>query len=230
MRHVDALRLDHFRGLSAYWRVPAEAEDATGGEWVQAPGVDLLNAVREALGALPLVAEDLGDITPEVDALRQRFDLPGMKVLQFAFDEVDGGHLPHNHTVDSVVYTGTHDNDTARGWFDGLEAPTRRRVTDYLGTAGDEIHWDMIRAALRSVGRLAIVPVQDVLGLDGSARMNRPGATEGNWQWRLEEGDLNDEAAERLRRLAELTGRRPIARGGPGNGAADTPGGHGIER
>ncbi len=120
-----------------------------------------------------------------------------------------------------MVYTGTHDNDTTRGWFFGLEPPTRRRVTDYLGVSGDEIHWDLIRAAFSSVGRLAIVPVQDALGLDGSARMNRPGAAEGNWLWRLEEGDLTTDSAERLHRLAELTGRLPREEDEPGDVATD---------
>lgn len=215
---VDVVRLDHFRGLAAFWEIPAGSRDARPGRWVEAPGDALLSALREDLGGLPLIAEDLGVITPDVVALRNRFDLPGMRVLQFAFgaDDATNPFRPHNHSQRSVVYTGTHDNDTVVGWFRGRGGKgqaagevraERRRALRYLGSSGHRIQWDFIRSALASVADTAIVPVQDVLGLGSSARMNTPGSTRGNWAWRLGPRQLRAKHARRLRELVHLYGR-----------------------
>lgn len=205
---ADRVRLDHFRGFESYWRVPAGATTAIDGHWEPGPGRALFEALTSALGAPRLVAEDLGVITPEVEALLEATGLPRMKVLQFAFSEPDSKHLPHHHLPNAVTYTGTHDNDTVRGWFAGLGAEERQRVRDYLGFAGENgIEWAMIRAAYTSVAEAAVVPLQDVLGLGGEARMNRPGANGGNWSWRAREEEIRDGLAARLRRLAELSGR-----------------------
>lgn len=204
----DLLRIDHFRGLEAVWMIPAEAPTAATGFWQPVPGAELLAAMRDALPDLRLVAENLGIITPEVEALRTQFDLPGMVVLQFAFDG-DGSnpHLPHNHARDDVVYTGTHDNDTTLSWFSGLPDATSQRTLDYLGRPGEAMPWPLIRAALASVAALAVLPVQDLLGLDGAARMNTPGTTTGNWAWRLAPGQLAPALAARLRTALEIYGR-----------------------
>lgn len=222
LKMVDVIRLDHFRGFAAYWEVPAGHETAERGRWVEAPGRDLFRALGEAHGQqLPIIAEDLGTITPDVHALRDEFGFPGMRVLQFAFGgDPRDTHLPHNYTRDTVVYTGTHDNDTTVGWYeahgaaeDPQEAARLLRERDYclryLNSDGREVHWDFIRAALSSVADLAIVPLQDVLGLSSEARMNTPASTEGNWAWRLREGDLTDQLARRLRDLTGLYARLP---------------------
>ncbi len=203
---TDLVRIDHFRALAAYWQVPASEPTALRGEWVAGPGMALLAALRRGLGGLPIVAEDLGTITPDVEALREAAGLPGMKVLQFAFDEDDSGHLPHHHTPRSVVYTGTHDNDTTVGWFRDLGAASRARLADYLGADG-EPHWQLIRSAYTSVADLAVVPMQDVLGLGSEARMNLPGRADGNWGWRVPPGLPRGDEPARLRRLALLSGR-----------------------
>jgi 4-alpha-glucanotransferase len=202
----DLVRLDHFRGFVEYWAVPAGEPTAANGRWRQGPGRALFDAVRRELGDVPLVAEDLGTITPDVRALLEDLGIPGMKVLQFAFYGEDT-YLPHRHVPNAVVYTGTHDNDTARGWWAGLTGEERARVRDYLGSDGAEIEWDLIRAAYESVAQRAIVPVQDVFGLGSEARMNTPGEGVGSWSWRAREEDFTPERAARLRRLAELTGR-----------------------
>ncbi|ANX02914.1 4-alpha-glucanotransferase [Immundisolibacter cernigliae] len=204
----DLLRIDHFRGLEAVWMIPAEAPTAATGFWQPVPGAELLAAMRDALPDLRLVAENLGIITPEVEALRTQFDLPGMVVLQFAFDG-DGSnpHLPHNHDRSDVAYTGTHDNDTTLSWFSGLPDATAQRALDYLGQPGEAMPWPLIRAALVSVAALAVLPMQDLLGLGGAARMNTPGTTIGNWGWRLESGQLVPALAARLRSLLDLYGR-----------------------
>jgi 4-alpha-glucanotransferase len=204
---ADLVRLDHFRGLAAYWEVPASEPTALHGRWVPGPGAALLDALRERLGGLPLVAEDLGTITPEVDALRDEAGLPGMKVLQFAFGDLDSSHLPHHHVPNSVVYTGTHDNDTSLGWFAAASSKERGRALDYLGGDGTEPHWDLIRGAFTSVAELAVVPLQDVIGLGSEARMNTPGEAAGNWEWRARADQLRRRDALRLRNLAEVTGR-----------------------
>jgi 4-alpha-glucanotransferase len=208
LARFDLVRVDHFRGFEACWEIPADAPTAASGRWVTVPGAALFDAMLERFGSLPLVAEDLGVITPEVDALRERYRLPGMLVLQFAFD---GGaanpYLPHNHRRDAVVYTGTHDNDTTCAWFEALPASQQQRVVDYLGHAHEPMPWPLIRAALGSVAQLAIVPMQDVLGLGAGHRMNLPGTTSGNWQWRFVWDDVPPGTAERLHRLVTLYGR-----------------------
>jgi 4-alpha-glucanotransferase len=207
LARADAVRIDHFRAFAAYWSVPAGEETALNGRWVKGPGVALFAAVRKALGDVDIVAEDLGDITPDVRELLAGLGIPGMKVLQFAFSEDDSGYLPHNHVPRCVVYTGTHDNDTARGWFGGASDQERRRALEYLGATGQEIEWDLIRAAYESVAERAVIPAQDVFGLGSEARMNTPALAAGNWTWRARDGEFTAERAQRLRRLAEMTGR-----------------------
>ena len=216
LRRFDLLRLDHFRGLAGYWAIPAGARTAREGEWLPAPGMELLAALRAAIGGaeLPLVAEDLGVITPDVVALRRAFDLPGMRVLQFGFDGGgDNSHLAHNFTQRSVVYTGTHDNDTTLGWFRSLDAATAERVGKYLGvTAGATdaaIPQALVRLALASVAVLAVLPVPDLLQLASEARYNLPGTAQGNWTWRLSDGALTPELAAHYRQLNDLFGRLP---------------------
>ncbi|HWQ16070.1 MAG TPA: 4-alpha-glucanotransferase [Roseiflexaceae bacterium] len=205
---VDIVRLDHFRGFAAYWEVPAGEETAINGRWVPGPGAAVFEAARAALGELPIIAEDLGVITPDVEELRDRFGFPGMKVLQFAFGgSADAPYLPHNYTRPFVVYTGTHDNDTTLGWWNALDSGTRSHVQLYLGRSGEDISWDFIRLALASVADTAIIPLQDVLKLGSEARMNTPGRPAGNWSWRYTEGMLDSFAADRLRQLTELYGR-----------------------
>jgi 4-alpha-glucanotransferase len=207
LRLTDLVRIDHFRGFAGYWSIPASEPTAVRGTWLPGPGPKLFHALRAALGDLPIVAEDLGVITPDVLELRRSVGCPGMKVLQFGFSELDSTHLPHRYTPDTVVYTGTHDNDTSRGWFEHLPPEDRQRALDYLASDGRQIEWDLIRTAYASVAELAIVPVQDVLGLGGDARMNTPGRTSGNWRWRVAAEQLEAQRAMRLRRLVELTGR-----------------------
>ncbi len=207
LRACDRLRLDHFRGFVGYWRVPAGDETAEHGAWIDGPGTALFDAWREALGDLPLIAEDLGVITRDVDQLRHDAGLPGIKVLHFAFGDADSDHLPHLLERRCVVYTGTHDNDTSASWYRSLEPETRRRVRRYAGAGAGEIHRGLIRLAYTSVADLAVVPVQDVLGLGGEARMNTPAIAEGNWAWRLAPSALDVEAAAWLRSLAEVSGR-----------------------
>jgi 4-alpha-glucanotransferase len=206
----DLVRIDHFRGFEQNWEIPAAEPTAVKGKWVDGPRDDLFQALRAALGNLPFLAEDLGLITPEVEALRKRLQIPGMKVLQFGFGD-KGAHiyLPHQHEPDCVVYTGTHDNDTTLGWWESLGKDERKAVETYLGKPADGIHWAMIRAALGSVARLAIVPLQDVLGLDSQARMNTPSRTEDNWGWRFLPGALNKEQAIKLRQITEMCDREP---------------------
>ena len=208
LARFDLLRVDHFRGLAAYWAVPAGAINARGGTWRDAPGREMLAAVAREIPDMPIVAEDLGVITPDVDALRQDFGLPGMRVLQFAFGGgADNPHLPHNHGTDCVVYTGTHDNDTTAGWYEGLPDPIRNHMHDYLGIwDGDPID-AMIRTTLASVAQLAILPLQDLLRLGGEARLNLPGTVTGNWQWRAPLAALTPELAAHHRELNELYGR-----------------------
>ncbi len=179
----DAVRLDHFIGYVRYWEIPASEPTAQNGVWRPGPGAELF----EAIGKAQLIAEDLGAVTPEVTALRDRLGLPGIKVLQFAFgtDPQAASFLPHNYRRRSVAYTGTHDNDTTVGWFSKLNEAERRAALDYLGSEGREIHWEMIRSVWRSVANMAIAPMQDLLGLGSEARMNLPGTLQGNWEWRL---------------------------------------------
>lgn len=201
LQFVDIVRLDHFRGFAGYWEIPAGNPTAEFGRWVPGPGKDFLQAVERGLGSLPIIAEDLGLITPDVIELRDAFDLPGMKVLQFAFSSGPGdAFLPHNYQKNFVVYTGTHDNDTAAGWFSSASPGERRFASRYLLLESeDEISWKLIRAAWSSVGVFALAPLQDFLELGSEARMNFPGKAGGNWAWRFLESDLNDELCEKVR-------------------------------
>jgi len=216
---VDLVRLDHFRGFQAYWEVPADAPTAATGRWALGPGTAFLEALRDGLGGLPLIAEDLGDITVEVEALRDRFDLPGMRILQFAFGTESGTehHMPHRFVNHCIVYTGTHDNDTTIGWFTSQEVSTVQTTEDleaerkfalrYVGTTGAEIHWDMIRLGMVSVADTMITPLQDILGLDGRARMNVPGRARGNWGWRFQESQLDARCRDRLADMTAVYSR-----------------------
>lgn len=223
LRHTferfDAARLDHFIGFHNCWAIPPQSRTAVRGQWVDGPGADFFHKVRAALGKLPFVAEDLGLVTNEVVALRDAFRLPGLKVLQFAFgyDPTDPNDHPLRYPERSVVYTGTHDNDTTVGWFraggkdstltNEAVATEHRRALSYLGTDGHEIHWDMIELALKSPAILAILPLQDLMGLGSEARMNRPGTNKGNWEWRFKQTDLDDAIRQRLAELTESNGR-----------------------
>ena len=211
LTHVDVVRLDHFRGFAAAWHVPTEAKTAQSGQWVPGPGADFFNAVQKELGTLPFIAEDLGVITPDVSALRDQYQLPGTRVLQFAFDgHSDNPYLPGNYIPNTVVYTGTHDNATTRGWFETLPEDQRRNMWNYLKRAGgksDEVAWELIRLAWSSLAGLAIAPLQDLLNLGAEARMNLPGSTEGNWRWRCTEGMLSESLIERLRALNTSSNR-----------------------
>lgn len=205
---VDVLRLDHFRGFEAYWAVPGYAPTAVKGEWRPGPGADLFQTVLDALGALPIIAEDLGVITPEVEAIRDEFEYPGMRILQFAFSaDTSSAFLPHNYIQNTVAYTGTHDNDTTRGWFESLDAAGRQEVLDYLDTTENELVRAMIRAVVASVADTAIAPMQDVVGLGNAARMNLPGRPGGNWQWRAAAHHFSPDNQVWLARLAALYGR-----------------------
>jgi 4-alpha-glucanotransferase len=213
LAHVDVVRLDHFRGFAAAWHVPAGAKTAQSGEWVPGPGAAFFSAVQREFGTLPFIAEDLGIITPDVSALRDQFQLPGTRVLQFAFDgHSDNPYLPDNYVPNTVVYTGTHDNATTRGWFETLPEDQRRNLWNYLkrpGGKSDEVAWELIRLAWSSPAGLAIAPLQDLLNLGVEARMNLPGSTEGNWRWRCTEEMLSESVFERLYRLTATTDRHP---------------------
>jgi len=210
--YVDYIRIDHFRGFESFWAVPKGAPNAMKGRWIQARGRAFFEALRQELGDLPVMAEDLGVITPEVDALRDRFDFPGMKVLQFAFgSDPANPFLPFNYVRNCVVYTGTHDNDTTVGWFEKANDYERSNLLSYIGgVAEDGVHWDLIRLALSSIANVAILPLQDVLGLGSEARMNFPSVAEGNWGWRFHMEDLTHESQDRLRHLTRLLGRAPL--------------------
>ncbi|HVG32764.1 MAG TPA: 4-alpha-glucanotransferase [Pyrinomonadaceae bacterium] len=220
LQTVDIVRIDHFRGFAACWEIPGGDKTAERGRWVEAPGRELFTAIRQALGVLPIIAEDLGVITPDVEALRDDFGFPGMRILQFAFSSDTTNHdLPHNYHSNVVVYTGTHDNDTTVGWFkseagagstrDAAQVEREREFClKYLHTDGAEIHWDFIRTVLASVANTAVVPLQDLLGLGTTARMNLPNSTSGNWAWRYRTGALTSETGKRLKDLTDLYGRR----------------------
>jgi 4-alpha-glucanotransferase len=208
--YVDVIRIDHFRGLESYWVVEEGETTAINGRWVEAPGEHFLQRVADKLGQLPLIAEDLGIITPEVEYLRDHFALPGMKILHFAFGSGAGyPYLPFNfYNRNCIVYTGTHDNDTTVGWFEKLADYERQGLLAYLGEVSSwGIHWDLIRVAWSSVANQAIVPLQDLFGLGSEARMNFPSKPEGNWEWRYQSGDLKPEYARRLKMLTETFGR-----------------------
>ena len=209
LKMVDYLRIDHFRGFEAYYAIPYGAKNAVTGEWRKGPYKDLFYALQKSLGDdLPIIAEDLGVITPEVIELRDAFALPGMKILQFGFDNTDENpFLPHQFVPHSVCYTGTHDNDTTLGWYSKASKESREKVRQYMNTDGKEIAWDFIRACYGSVSEMAVVPLQDIMGLDSRARMNTPGTTSNNWQWRYTPDMLRASLAKRLLDISILYGR-----------------------
>ena len=210
LRLVDFIRIDHFRGFEAYWEIPASEPTAVKGMWVEGPGAPLFEAIAAALGELPIIAEDLGVITPGVEKLRDGFGLPGMKVLHFAWNEPANPFLPHNHSVNSVVYTGTHDNNTTRGWWENeVDEPTRAFIKDYLGQDICDIVWTLARVGMRSTARVFVMPMQDVLGLGGEARMNQPGVAAGNWTWRITDAALNHPGKDALLHFTRLYQRHP---------------------
>lgn len=204
----DIVRIDHFRGFAAYWAVPYGEKTAVKGKWVDGPGKDFFDAMLAHFGKLPIIAEDLGVITPDVEELRDTYGFPGMKILEFAFDSKEANdYIPYNYSRNCIVYTGTHDNNTVVGWFNEANEEDRKMLLDYLNTTGDDINWDMIRLAWGSVANTAIVPMQDLLGLDITGRMNVPGTTNNNWRWRATSSDFTPELAEKLAKLTTLYGR-----------------------
>lgn len=204
----DITRIDHFIGFVRCWEVPGANKTAAKGKWAEVPGRDVFEAFSRALGELPLIAEDLGAMTPEVEELRDALSIPGMKILQYAFSDPKNGYLPHNYDRNCVAYTGTHDNDTTVGWFQAASETEREFCKKYLKTNGASIHWDFIRGIFASVADTAIVPMQDVLGLDNSARMNLPASTSGNWDWRLRKDAVTDDTLMILRELTEIFDRQ----------------------
>jgi len=204
----DIVRLDHFRGFEAYWSIPASDDTAINGEWIKARGLELFRTLAEVLGPLPLVAEDLGLITPEVDALRMELGFPGMKVIQFGFSDKGAHiHLPHRYTTRTVAYTGTHDNDTTQGWWSVQSKAEREAIEAYVGDVQERPVGSMIRGVEASVAEIAMVPAQDLLGLGSEARMNTPAVANGNWSWRAPEGSWTPELAAELASLVDVTDR-----------------------
>lgn len=210
----DAIRVDHFRGFDAYWEIKADEETAINGRWVKGPGIKLFNAIKEALGELPIIAEDLGVLTPSVVVLRDSFSFPGMKILQFAFsDNAANGFLPHNYqTSNCVVYSGTHDNDTTLGWYNQGTDLEKHRVREYTQSDGRRINWELIRLGMFSVADLVIIPLQDFMNLGSEHRMNYPGTSTGNWKWRFTPAMLKDVDKEKIRFMANVTNRNPLVR------------------
>ena len=205
---VDVVRLDHFRGFVNYWEIPAGEDTAVNGRWVPGLGEEFLDRVQKEFGALPIIAEDLGEISPEVFQLRDQFNLPGMKILVFAFDSGEANvFLPHHYQENCVVYTGTHDNDTAVGWFHRIGEGEKSFAQRYLKSSGADIAWDLIKAAWASRAVYAIAPLQDLLSLDNQARMNYPGNPQGNWGWRFKSLDLENILRQRLIDINYLYGR-----------------------
>jgi 4-alpha-glucanotransferase len=217
LKLVDIVRLDHFRGFAGYFEIQAGQPTAEHGRWVAGPGSDVFRTIDAQLSdgvttlpdgttrtGLPIIAEDLGVITPDVVALRDEFKLPGMKILQFGFVDPKDPFLPHNYPAHCVAYTGTHDNDTARGWFESAPEHERKFALRYLNTDGTDFAWDLIRSVWSSVATYALAPMQDLLSLGTEARMNFPSRLGGNWEWRMQESDLNEKVASRMRELNEL--------------------------
>jgi 4-alpha-glucanotransferase len=214
----DLVRVDHFRGLVAYWEISAGEQTAINGRWVEVPVYDFFNTLRKRFPSFPIIAEDLGFITPDVREVMRHFGFPGMKVLLFAFGEDDSMHpfLPHTYEHNAVVYTGTHDNNTVRGWFEREAQPdAKERLFRYLGreVSSQDIHWELIRLAMSSIADLAIIPMQDILGLEEDARMNRPNTGEGNWEWQLVPDQIKASVGEKLREMTETYGRAPAQSG-----------------
>ena len=211
LKFVDIIRIDHFRGFESYWQIPFGEKTAVNGQWQPGPGSEFFKIVQNELGYLPFIAEDLGFIDNKVIELRDTWNLPGMRVLQFAFENLQpNSHSPHEHTKDSVVYTGTHDNDTTVGWYQNANSKIQKYTRQYIGTDGKNIAWDFIRLALASPAYLAVIPLQDILSLDSTARMNIPGTTAGNWRWRYCETSLKEQIVNRLSELTVLYGRYDI--------------------
>ena len=207
----DIIRIDHFRGLEAYWEIKASQKTAEKGKWVKAPGEALFKSFQKHFGQLPLVAEDLGVITDKVTMLRHQFNLPGMKIVQFGFeDDFNNAYLPHQHEKDYVVYSGTHDNDTSLGWYRSLSEEVRVRVNDYLACTEQDMPMALVRATIASVAQTAIVPMQDILGLAGEARMNVPGVKDGNWTWRFSWSQVPEDLSRNMLKLNQLYGRYKI--------------------
>ena len=210
-RMYDVVRVDHFRGFDEYYSIPAGSENAIHGTWEKGPGIEIFQKMQEKFGKLDIIAEDLGFLTPSVLKLVKDTGFPGMKVLEFAFDSrEESDYLPHNYTTNCVVYTGTHDNNTIRGWYEEMDEADRQLSIDYMNNAHtpeDEIHWDFVRLALASVAKLAVIPVQDYLGLGGEARINTPSTLGENWRWRMLSGEMTDEIAVKCRKMAKLYGR-----------------------
>ena len=210
LAQVDLVRLDHFCGFESAWHVPADEETAINGKYVPGPSAHFFESMKQALDGLPFIAEDLGTVTPAVETLRDQFELPGMKVLHFAFgDDWSNPFLPHNYVHNSVAYTGTHDNNTSRGWYEEIPDDARDRYRRYTARSGDDVSWDLIRLAWSSVANTAIAPLQDILDLGGEARMNLPGHTGGNWNWRFTFDMLQDLAIDRLRNMTRMFSREP---------------------
>jgi 4-alpha-glucanotransferase len=201
LKLVDILRIDHFRGFAGYWEIPAGKPTAEIGCWVPGPAADFFNAVQANLGSLPILAEDLGVITPDVVALREQFDLPGMKILQFAFSGPDNPFLPHSYPKNCAVYTGTHDNDTTRGWYERAPEAEKDFARRYLQMDGSRIAWDLIRHAWNSVAVFSLAPLQDFLELGTAARMNYPSKLGGNWEWRMNGQALSDGLQKRIKEM-----------------------------
>ena len=205
---VDIVRLDHFIGFTRNWEVPGADKTAENGRWADVPGIELFEALRSQMGGIPLIAEDLGSMTPEVEHLRDSLGMPGMRILQYAFgDDPQNRDLPHNYLPNCVAYTGTHDNDTIAGWYKSASKTERAFCHKYLDLKGRNIHWDMIRAIMASVADTVIVPLQDILGLGSDSRMNTPATAKGNWEWRLDGSSLTDNLAARLSEMTETYGR-----------------------
>jgi len=212
LKLFDMMRLDHFRGFVGYWEIPADEKTAVNGKWRKAPAKDFFSSLVKRFDNLPIIAEDLGVITPDVLKIMKDFGFPGMKLLLFAFgdDFPKSSHLPHNHNENSVVYTGTHDNNTAQGWWRSeASLESRKRFLKYIGkeVSEESIHWEFIRLSMMSVAKICIIPMQDVLGLGEEAKMNRPAKTEGNWQWRLKPDQINPSLLEKLKEITETYGR-----------------------
>ncbi|MBD3266452.1 4-alpha-glucanotransferase, partial [bacterium] len=218
-KQVDIVRLDHFRGFQAYWQVPAAEKTAINGEWIPGPGPSIFETLQHEFGELPIIAENLGLITDDVENLRKQFQFPGMRILQFAFSDPENPYLPHNYDSNTVAYTGTHDNDTTVGWWKSMGTAStlsteqidqvKQYAQKYINTKGEEIHWDFIRTLMGSVADMVVFPLQDILGLDSKARMNQPGKGQGNWQWRLQENTFTPQHRDRLQELTKIYGRLP---------------------
>lgn len=208
LKLVDIVRIDHFRGFESYWSVPMGEETAVNGKWNKGPGTEVFDAIREKLGELNIIAEDLGDLNADVIELRDKLKLPGMKILQFAFDDCSNSYLPHNYENNNcVVYTGTHDNDTTLGWYSEQSDKDKDYIRRYMNISGDGINWDLIRLAVSSSAKYCIIPIQDIMGLGSDARMNVPGVGDGNWQFRFEEGSLTENMAKTMKYFCELFNR-----------------------